>query len=183
MSWNLLFIKTTRFKIPRREPRSRVDVYLGFSPHRASSVLLVLSTTTELFSPNFTLSLTKIFQQPNHFTPTMFQQIGQLSLARLLYPTSMKISTKPTFMILPGMTIHPPLPIRHKSIPVHLKPLNLLFIRGSIPTHLHHHLGGSILLHPHNHLKGVHLYHYQLPILPVYIQVGIIIISATPFST
>jgi len=40
-------------KIPRWKPRSRVGVYIGFSPHHASSVPLVLSTTTGLVSPQF----------------------------------------------------------------------------------------------------------------------------------
>jgi hypothetical protein len=40
-------------KIPRWKPRSRVGVYLGFSPDHASSVPLVLSTTTGLVSPQF----------------------------------------------------------------------------------------------------------------------------------
>ena len=40
-------------KIPRWKPRSRVGIYLGFSPDHASSVPLVLSTTTGLVSPQF----------------------------------------------------------------------------------------------------------------------------------
>jgi len=40
-------------KIPRWKPRSRVGVYLGFSPEHASSVPIVLSTTTGLVSPQF----------------------------------------------------------------------------------------------------------------------------------
>jgi hypothetical protein len=40
-------------KIPCWKPRSRVGVYLGFSPDHASSVPLVLSTTTGLVSPQF----------------------------------------------------------------------------------------------------------------------------------
>jgi hypothetical protein len=40
-------------KIPRWKPRSRVGVYLGFSPDHASSIPLVLSTTTGLVSPQF----------------------------------------------------------------------------------------------------------------------------------
>lgn len=40
-------------KIPRWKPRSRVGVYLGFSPDHASSVPLVLSTTTGLVSPQY----------------------------------------------------------------------------------------------------------------------------------
>jgi hypothetical protein len=40
-------------KIPRWKPRSIVGVYLGFSPDHASSVPLVLSTTTGLVSPQY----------------------------------------------------------------------------------------------------------------------------------
>jgi hypothetical protein len=40
-------------KIPRWKPRSRVVVYLGLSPEHASSVPLVLSTSTGLVSPQF----------------------------------------------------------------------------------------------------------------------------------
>jgi len=40
-------------KIPRWKPRSRVGVYVGFSPHHASSVPLILSTTKGLISPQF----------------------------------------------------------------------------------------------------------------------------------
>jgi hypothetical protein len=40
-------------KIPRWKPRSRVGVYLGPSPEHASTVPLVLSTTTGLVSPQF----------------------------------------------------------------------------------------------------------------------------------
>jgi hypothetical protein len=40
-------------KIPKWKPRSRVGVYLGMSPDHASSVPLVLSTTTGLVSPQF----------------------------------------------------------------------------------------------------------------------------------
>jgi hypothetical protein len=40
-------------KIPKWKPRSRVGVYLGMSPNHASSVPLVLSTTTGLVSPQF----------------------------------------------------------------------------------------------------------------------------------
>jgi hypothetical protein len=40
-------------KIPRWKPQSRAGVYLGLSPQHASSVPLVLSTTTGLVSPQF----------------------------------------------------------------------------------------------------------------------------------
>jgi hypothetical protein len=40
-------------KIPKWKPRSRVGVYLGQSSEHASSVPLVLSTTTDLVSPQF----------------------------------------------------------------------------------------------------------------------------------
>jgi hypothetical protein len=40
-------------KVPRWKPRSRVGVYLGPSPEHASTVPLVLSTTTGLVSPQF----------------------------------------------------------------------------------------------------------------------------------
>ncbi len=40
-------------KIPHWKPHSRVDVFLGLSPNHASSVPLVLSTTTGLISPQF----------------------------------------------------------------------------------------------------------------------------------
>ncbi len=41
------------YKVPRWKPRSRIGVYLGFSPYHASSIPLVLSTTTGLVSPQF----------------------------------------------------------------------------------------------------------------------------------
>jgi hypothetical protein len=40
-------------KIPRWKPLSRLGVYLGLSPDHASSIPLVLSTTTGLVSPQF----------------------------------------------------------------------------------------------------------------------------------
>jgi hypothetical protein len=51
-------------KIPRWKPRSRVGVYLGLSPNHASSVPLILSTTTGLVSPQFHV----VFD--DHFTTT-----------------------------------------------------------------------------------------------------------------
>jgi hypothetical protein len=40
-------------KIPRWKPHSRVGVYLGLSTNHASNIPLVLSTTTDLVSPQF----------------------------------------------------------------------------------------------------------------------------------
>jgi hypothetical protein len=40
-------------KIPKWKPRSRMGVYLGFSPNHAMSVPLVLNTTTGLISPQY----------------------------------------------------------------------------------------------------------------------------------
>jgi hypothetical protein len=51
-------------KIPRWKTCSRVRVYLGFSPEHASSIPLVLSTTTGLVSPQFHV----VFD--NYFTTT-----------------------------------------------------------------------------------------------------------------
>jgi hypothetical protein len=51
-------------KIPKWKPRSRVGIYLGMSPEHASTVPLVLSTTTGLISPQFHV----IFD--NQFTTT-----------------------------------------------------------------------------------------------------------------
>jgi hypothetical protein len=51
-------------KIPRWKPCSRVGVYLGLSPNHASTVPLVLSTTTGLVSPQFHV----VFD--DHFTTT-----------------------------------------------------------------------------------------------------------------
>jgi hypothetical protein len=48
-------------RIPRWKPRSRVGVYLGFSPNHASSIPLVLSTTTGLVSPQFHVVFDDLF--------------------------------------------------------------------------------------------------------------------------
>jgi hypothetical protein len=40
-------------KIPKWSSRSRVGIYLGYSPQHARSVGLILSTTTGLVSPQF----------------------------------------------------------------------------------------------------------------------------------
>jgi hypothetical protein len=52
-------------KIPCWKPRSRVGVYLGFSPNHASSVPLVLSTTTGLVSPQFHVVYNDLFMATN----------------------------------------------------------------------------------------------------------------------
>jgi hypothetical protein len=52
-------------KIPRWKPRSRVGVYLGFSPNHASSVPLVMSTTTGLVSPQFHVVYDDLFMTTN----------------------------------------------------------------------------------------------------------------------
>jgi hypothetical protein len=52
-------------KTPRWKPRSRVGVYLGFSPEHASSVPLVLSTTTGLVSPQFHVVFDDYFTTTN----------------------------------------------------------------------------------------------------------------------
>jgi hypothetical protein len=52
-------------KIPRWKPRSRVGVHLGFSPEHASSVPLVLSTTTGLVSPQFHVVFDDYFSTTN----------------------------------------------------------------------------------------------------------------------
>jgi len=48
-------------KLPRWKPRSRVGIFIGFSPHHASSVPLVLSTTTGLVSPQFHVVFDDLF--------------------------------------------------------------------------------------------------------------------------
>jgi hypothetical protein len=48
-------------KIPRWKPRSRVGIFLGFSPHHASSVPLILSTTTGLVSSQFHVVFDDLF--------------------------------------------------------------------------------------------------------------------------
>jgi hypothetical protein len=68
-------------KIPKWQPRSRLGVYLGPSPHHASNVPLVLSTTTGLVSPQFhvgfddtfsTISSLHTNKLPDHW-PNLFQ--------------------------------------------------------------------------------------------------------------
>jgi hypothetical protein len=56
-------------KIPRWKPRSRVGIYLGFSPNHASSVPLVLSTTTGLVSPQY-----HVVFDDNFTTTTSFKE-------------------------------------------------------------------------------------------------------------
>ncbi len=63
-------------KIPRWKPRSRVGVYLGFSPNHASSVPLVSSTTTGLVSPHSMSSTTIFLQQQIVFRPIPFPILG-----------------------------------------------------------------------------------------------------------
>jgi hypothetical protein len=53
-------------KIPRWEPRSRVAVYLGHSPHHAQSVALVLNLSTGHVSPQFHLVFDNDFTTVNH---------------------------------------------------------------------------------------------------------------------
>jgi hypothetical protein len=55
-------------KIPRWKPRSRVGVHLGFSPEHASSIPLVLSTTTGLVSPQFHVVFDDYFTTTNCLT-------------------------------------------------------------------------------------------------------------------
>jgi len=52
-------------KIPHWKPRCSVGVYLGFSPNHASSVPLVLSTTTGLMSPQFHIVYDDLFMTAN----------------------------------------------------------------------------------------------------------------------
>ncbi len=59
-------------KIPCWKPRSRVGVYLGLSPEHASSVPLVLSTSTALVSPQFHI----VFD--DYFTTTKCLHTNQL---------------------------------------------------------------------------------------------------------
>jgi len=56
-------------KIPRWKPRSRVGIYLGFSPNHASSIPLVLSTTTGLVSPQY-----HVVFDDNFTTTTSFKE-------------------------------------------------------------------------------------------------------------
>jgi hypothetical protein len=63
-------------KIPRWKPRSRVGVYLGFSPNHALSVPLVLSITTGLVSPHSMSSTTIFLQQQIVFRPIPFPILG-----------------------------------------------------------------------------------------------------------
>jgi hypothetical protein len=56
-------------KLPRWKPCSRVRIYLGFSPNHASSVPLVLSTTTGLVSPQY-----HVVFDDNFTTTTSFKE-------------------------------------------------------------------------------------------------------------
>jgi hypothetical protein len=53
-------------KIPRWEPRSRVAVYLGHSPHHAQSVALVLNLATGHVSPQFHMVFDDDFTTISH---------------------------------------------------------------------------------------------------------------------
>jgi hypothetical protein len=55
-------------KLPCWKPRSRVGVYLGLSPNHASSIPLVLSTTTGLVSPQFHIVYDDYFTATNCLT-------------------------------------------------------------------------------------------------------------------
>jgi hypothetical protein len=53
-------------KIPRWEPRSRVAVYLGHSPHHIQSVALVLNLATGHVSPQFHMVFDDDFTTISH---------------------------------------------------------------------------------------------------------------------
>jgi len=81
-------------KIPRWKPRSRMGVYLGSSPNHASSVPLVLSTTTGLVSPQFQV----VFDDKWALLLNILQgqyQVCQLSvIQRLLGHTWVPLATR-----------------------------------------------------------------------------------------
>ncbi len=52
-------------KLPKWKPRSRLAVYLGLSPNHATSVPLVLNTSTGLVSPQYHLVFDDLFSTTN----------------------------------------------------------------------------------------------------------------------
>ena len=58
-------LQTTGGQQPRWRPRARVGVYLGASPHHASSVGLILNQQTALVSPQFHCLYNDLFETPN----------------------------------------------------------------------------------------------------------------------
>jgi len=85
-------------KLPRWKPHSPVGVYLGSLPTDASSVLLALSTTTGLISPQF-----HVVYDDNFVTTTCLQKpipfltIGPLFYLPLVPDTLMMSSFLPIF--------------------------------------------------------------------------------------
>jgi hypothetical protein len=81
-------------KIPRWEPRSRVAVYLGHSPHHAQSVALVLNLSTGHVSPQFHLVFDDNFTTISHLklgtVPTNWPE---------LYETNRELVTEETFQL------------------------------------------------------------------------------------
>jgi hypothetical protein len=72
-------------KIPRWKPRSRVVVYLCLSPDHASSIPLVLSTTSGIVSPQFHV----VFD--DYFTTTKCLQTNELPIS---WPTLLATSSE-----------------------------------------------------------------------------------------
>lgn len=85
-------------KLPRWKPRSRVGVYLGFSPHHSSRIPLVLSTTTGLVSPQYHVVFDDNFSTVNSFIKNQIPPIGQNFSSKMPSHMLMKTSIEPTFI-------------------------------------------------------------------------------------
>ncbi len=92
-------------KIPRWEPRSRVGVYLGHSPHHANNVALILNLTTGHVSPQYHVVY------DDHFSTMDCIRIGKPpSTWPELCSTSRGLVTDENFQLSPEWTVHDPPP-------------------------------------------------------------------------
>lgn len=71
-------------KIPRWKPHSCIGTFLGFSPEHASSIPLVLSTTTGLVNPQFHVVFNDYFTTTNFLRQILYLPIGLLFLQLLV---------------------------------------------------------------------------------------------------